>query len=79
MSVISQLVWLLFSMTAAAYLAMKEVFAQALSNTADTTICAVVNTLFAVIVPEFADIAIILCSLFPAASTSLGGGLRMST
>jgi hypothetical protein len=42
---------------------MIEVFAQTFASSADTAVWAMVDLLFAVVVPQLADIAIVACSL----------------
>jgi hypothetical protein len=58
---------------------VKEILPQTLADTADTTIIAVVNTFVRIIIPEFADVAIVLCSMFTALPTDCRGRLSMST
>jgi hypothetical protein len=58
---------------------MEEILAKTLSNPTYTTITAVVNALLAVIVPQLANIAVVLSSLLAAFSTILRRWLGMST
>ena len=62
-----------------AYLAMEKVLAQSLAYTTNATIRAMVYTLLAVIIPQLANLAKILCSPFAALFTNMGGRLSMPT
>lgn len=46
-----------------AALAVVEVFAQAFASPANTAVWAMINLLFAVVIPELANVTIIACSL----------------
>jgi hypothetical protein len=50
---------------------MEEILPQSLSNSTYTAIGAMIDAFFAVIIPELANLAIILCSLFVAPSAVL--------
>jgi hypothetical protein len=58
------------------YLAVIEVFAQSFSPSADSTVWAVVDLLFAVVVPELADITIVTCSFGFTVLADIGCWLR---
>ncbi len=58
---------------------MEEIFSKPLANSANPTIMTMIDTFLAVIVPQFADIAIVVCCIFPALMAILGCRLGMST
>lgn len=58
---------------------MEKILAQALAYTANTAVGTVIYALFAVIVPELADFAKVLCSLLVAFLTKSSGRLWVST
>lgn len=62
-----------------AYLAMEKVLAQSLAYTTNATIRAMVYTLLAVVIPQLANLAKILCSLLAAFFTNMGGRLSIPT
>jgi hypothetical protein len=55
---------------------MIEVFAQTFASSADAAVWAMVNLLFAVVIPQLADIAIVACSLQLAVVAVFGCLLR---
>lgn len=63
----------------ASYLAMEKILAQSLTYTANSAIGAMVYTFLAVVIPQLARLAEILCSLLAAFLTEVGGGLSMPT
>lgn len=65
-----------------ALLAVEKVLVQSVSNPADPTVRAMVNRLVGVIIPELADVAIVLCKLGVTRVAVLGcwlNGLAMHT
>jgi hypothetical protein len=59
--------------------AVKEILSETLTDTADTTIIAMVDTFVRIVIPEFADVAIVLRSMFTTLPTDCCGRLSMST
>jgi hypothetical protein len=58
---------------------VKEILSETLTDTADTTIIAMVDTFVRIVIPEFADVAIVLRSMFTTLPTDCCGRLSMST
>lgn len=58
---------------------MKEILPQSLSNSTYTAVAAMIDALFAVVIPELANLAIILRSLLAALPAVLRCRLCMST
>jgi hypothetical protein len=58
---------------------MEKIFPKSLANSANPTIVAMINTFLAVVVPQLADIAIVVSCIFPALMATLGCRLGIST